>query len=420
MRRAGLGLAIGAILALTLLPSPSSPPTTFGCLICGSRGTADAILNTLLFLPLGVTARLVWPAIGALLSAPVLSFLIEGLQLFIPGRDASLGDLLFNSLGGGLGVLVLRGRHSLLRAAGARAALLCGMGGLLASGVIGATGWLLQPALTRSPYYGQWTPDLGHLEAYGGELLAARVARHPVPQGRSSRTDALRRDLSAGAEVEVTAVVGPPTTALAPVFSIYDEREREILLLGADGSDLVFRMRRRASSARLDAPDVRLAGALRDARAGDTLRLSARHLSTRGGERDRCLAAVPGRSACGVGPSAGEGWALLFYPEHLGWLRGAVSAAWIGALLIPVGFWLRGTLRPGPDPSRGTVRQGARLALGLGAVLLPFVALAWVPRLTVLVRTPLREYAGGVGGLLVGVLVALAAARLGSRARGAR
>ncbi len=61
-RRAAAAVVITVlpILAATLVPEPDvSTTTAFGCVVCGYRGTADVILNALLFLPFGVALGMV-------------------------------------------------------------------------------------------------------------------------------------------------------------------------------------------------------------------------------------------------------------------------------------------------------------------------------------------------------------------------
>ena len=77
------------------------------CLLCGDQSILDAVLNSLLFIPLGLGLRLAGMsrrrafAIGL-----VTTITVETLQLGIPGRDTSLGDIFTNSFGGLLGICV--------------------------------------------------------------------------------------------------------------------------------------------------------------------------------------------------------------------------------------------------------------------------------------------------------------------------
>ncbi len=76
---------------------------------------SDLVLNLLLYGPLGVLLRLTmsrltgWHAIQTLYAAAAivsLSWMIESTQSLIPGRYASIQDVLANSLGGCLGVII--------------------------------------------------------------------------------------------------------------------------------------------------------------------------------------------------------------------------------------------------------------------------------------------------------------------------
>ena len=81
---------------LTLSPSGGigqSIPEGF-CFICGSRGLADAILNALLFLPLGVLlGKQGYHPVAALLLGAAMASGIEGLQMVVPGRHPTVGDI---------------------------------------------------------------------------------------------------------------------------------------------------------------------------------------------------------------------------------------------------------------------------------------------------------------------------------------
>ena len=109
-RRLGYWLAtagLAFIFVLTLSPYPEAAAraasTPLTCIVCGDRGGVDVLLNILLFLPLGFGLALAdfsWRRV--LILALLLSFSIELLQMkAIAGRDASLGDVLTNTFGGG-------------------------------------------------------------------------------------------------------------------------------------------------------------------------------------------------------------------------------------------------------------------------------------------------------------------------------
>src|ERR1700681_448447 len=100
-------LSLGAIAWLTLRPAhaSSSPIDSHLCLVCGPYGGVDILLNTLLFVPLGVGLRFrgLSPR-KAVLTCFALSLSIETAQAFIvTGRDATLSDILTNTSGGAIG-----------------------------------------------------------------------------------------------------------------------------------------------------------------------------------------------------------------------------------------------------------------------------------------------------------------------------
>ena len=77
-----------------------------------SRSSADIVLNIFGFIPLGVmlyfvsqpySKKMIWKCGLVVGSAALLSFSIETGQMFLRSRDASLVDLLTNTIGGGLG-----------------------------------------------------------------------------------------------------------------------------------------------------------------------------------------------------------------------------------------------------------------------------------------------------------------------------
>jgi hypothetical protein len=337
--RAVLTAATAAILVATLRPDYSQDTQSWtGCILCGDRGTADAIVNLILFAPFGLGLALTRiPAWRAILAGALLSAFVELAQSVIPGRDPSLGDVLFNTLGtaAGFGCAVLAPRAA--RVGPRAAARLSLAAAVLFMAIVTATGGLLQPSYPHSLYYGQWTPNLGHLEWYQGRVLRASVGDISVDSNRLENSALVRSALLRGEPVLVQAVAGPRTPGLASLFSIADDHERSIMLLGPDRDDLVFKYRAPADILGFDKPDVRFVGALGGVRPGDSL--TVREWSPRLGRfclsRDEAV-------ACDLGFSPGDGWALLYYSEWFSpWLKLALSRGWIALLVALVGFWMR-------------------------------------------------------------------------------
>jgi hypothetical protein len=214
-------------------------------------------------------------------------------------------------------------------------------------------------------YYGQWAPELGQFDLFTGRVVSVRVDSIPLPGMRLSAGPAIRAALLAPQSVlEVRALSGRPTADVAPIFSIFDDRQREIILVGQDGRDLIFRVRTRTSPLGLRSPALRLADAL-PAEPGARLELRARY--------------TPGRYhlEAEVGPasftqqlalSASWGWTFLLPFDHafgaeMPWL----TVLWVGGLLLPVGYYAG---RSGDF--RGSAAWVALvMLLGVGLVLIP-------------------------------------------------
>jgi VanZ family protein len=100
-----LGTLLVALLTLWPLPDQrvSSPAW---CIVCDADHVPNLVLNVALFLPLGVGLGLRGvPRLAALLLMALLTAGVEALQFHVvAGRDASLGDVLANLVGGALGL----------------------------------------------------------------------------------------------------------------------------------------------------------------------------------------------------------------------------------------------------------------------------------------------------------------------------
>jgi hypothetical protein len=226
----------------------------------------------------------------------------------VPGRYTVLGDVVWNGVGSGMGVLLHRIllRHVLApHATSWRPPLVLatclGMAAL-------AAGWLLEPSPTRDAYWGQWTPDLGSMAPYEGLLLHASLNGDSFPRARFPAERDPYYELLVDWTFQARVLKGPPPRTLSPIASIYDGHQRAILIVGARGEDLVLRERTRARALRLDSPDLRWLHVLRGAAVGDTLRLEVRRHGA-----DRCMA-VNDSVKCGFAFTPGRTWGLLMYP----------------------------------------------------------------------------------------------------------
>lgn len=326
-----------AVAALTLRGAEIDPDRLAEleglCVICGMRGTSDAILNTLLFVPLGIVVGGGRRAlVVALLAGAIVAGGVELLQTLLPGRHSSPADVVFNAFGAALGTRV----HTLM-AGRIRVDGDIGRGGLLWGGALGAcflaAGILLTPYPPDDEYYGQWMPDLGSMPQYDGVVLNAELNGRAMPWGRLNHEGPHRRLLEGDWRMEGRIVVGPSPDAVSPILSVYDGLQREALLLGAHRDALVFREWTLGKHLRFDAPDVRIPGAFERLTPGDTTSISARRT---GGTT--CLA-LSDTERCGVGVTPGRTWGFLLYVESLdARSRALVDLLWLLGLFAPVGF----------------------------------------------------------------------------------
>lgn len=369
---AGLGILVWflAVASLTLgeadpIPVEEALETGF-CLVCGDRGTADAILNVILFLPLGFMGAalgLGWAVVTGL--GAMLSGGIELAQQALEGRYATAGDVVFNAGGTFLGWRLWHLRRGWLIPEEGRGRRATRWATLFSVTVFFATGLLLSPHHTNRDYWGQWTADLGYLDHYDGEVLEADLNGIPIPSYRIPQQAEAKAALEGNFQLSVDAVAGFDPVRIAPILSIYDGGQQEIVLLGTQRNDLVWRERTYAKVWRMDQPDLRIPHGMAPVQPGDTVHLGARRAGF-----DRCLEAE-GIGQCGLGFTPGSGWGLLLYPESLeAEQRRALDVAWLILLFAPLGFL--------PPTGRIRVLSGAAGVTGIGVAVL-LTRLLWPP-----------------------------------------
>lgn len=331
-----LALWVAAVAYLTLTPEALTPPLTwrgFFCVACAWRDTADIILNWAFFIPGGMLAAVVFgPRRG--LAVPVgLSVLVETLQIGVPGRDPAFQDLLFNSVGGLTGVLLMRrglapwARHVL-----SVAAIVAWLGPLA----------LLIPRTTSADLYGQWTPRFGGMAHYDGDIVEASVGGLAVESRRYPDKPRLDSAVVERRPVVLMLRAAPPPPSLAPIFQIMDSGQQTVFELHALGPDLIVRGHNLARILRLDQPDVRWPGAMEGVAPGDT----ATVVVDRG--RDSVCMSVDEPERCRLAPSLADGWGFLLNLEGPPlWFRRLLSVGWalgLGGLLGLVVASRRGVL----------------------------------------------------------------------------
>jgi len=361
-------LAVLPILVATLRPVGGELPHGWNfALIEGDEGIAEILQNVLLFIPLGVALALGNPrTLRNIAAGALLSLAVEFTQQWIPGRDPSVGDLVFNTLGTAVGVLLVRTAPTWLWPPAGRAAWLSLASAALAATVWLGTGWLLQPLLPPANAVAIRNPDVGHdADLYAGHVLAV--------SGRLGVAEPLR----------ITATAGTRSRRLAPLVLMEEGSRRT--LIGVDRETLVLRNYSRSRLLGLDKPDLRARGALAGVAPGDTFTVTA---WTDGKGPAFCLALDEKeweKKWCGLGYTIGAGWRLIFFRGHFPPLAlGLLDALWVAGTCLGVGFWARR-------------HWATRAALGLVAL-----ALLVGPGLVGLLATPITEIAGAVAGVGLG------------------
>lgn len=399
---AGVGLL--AILSLTLTPSPQQQDmadrTPLLCLVCGETGGADVVLNLLLFVPLAVGLGLLgwrWGRVVAF--CLLLSLAVESFQYFSrSGRDASLSDLITNTISGALGAAIAaRLGRLLLPAPGAARRL----------SLAGAAVWLGLLVFTAVAM-GPWVPA-GQVRnycsaAYPTSEIFTGTARAMALNGVALSCDAdvprwpaVRSELRRGSvRVETVADAGPP--AGRRVIHLVRAPAATLVVLAQQGRAAVFQVPTVAQAFELFAPVLRLSRAflpgavgpveLHAEMEGRLLRLSAAHDG--------------GRRAIELPLSPSYGWTLLFargiepgIPLRL------IAALWLGALILPSAYWAG--LASHPIGSLGVVGTVVIAGLGLLPAVTGFQAVHW------------SEWLGAGGGIALGWALTRIAAYLQSR-----
>jgi VanZ family protein len=356
----------------TLLPQPGAPSTIEFCIFCDYLGGLDLALNILLFVPLGAGLRLLgMRARRVVVICLTTAVLIEIAQLWIPGRDTSLRDVLGNTTGAAVGALLASTWHLWLTPSSrvARRLLWSGVAVLLAMLTISA--WLMRLSLPLATYWGQYAPALGNFAHFTGVVRDARLNGDSLESGRMADTRRVRSRLAQGIQLEARVLVGAPTERLAPIASIFDGRRREVVLLGQDGEDLVFRVRQRAVDLRLRRIGVRLPGFFAGLRSGDSALvaggLEAGVLWVRG-ER----AGVARSALTELDPALGWATVMPFdYPLPPTEAR-AGAFVWLLLLTLPLGWWFAATRSESslaswlPLPASAIAAAAFPIVLGVG------------------------------------------------------
>jgi hypothetical protein len=382
-RNALLALVVAAIAFVTLRAGDGGSSSTF-CILCGERGLSDFLANVILFAPLGVALALgkrkFWQAV---LLGFLFSIFIETAQWrLVSGRDASIGDLVSNTTGAVVGWLLMYWRPWRIRTRTvARAYATLAITLLLLMGALS----MFAPNYFRSIYWLHWTPDYESLEQYRGTVLHTRVGSAEWDrQQRLNSPDSVARLLVAE-PFQARFIAGPAPATLAPIVSISDEVQEEVILIGADGHDMVYRFRARANDLRLDHANLRVPRVFENVQPGDTVDLAVAFNA-----KGYCigLGGLKENVECGRGFTAGQTWSLLFSPNWPTATYQLLGILWLAIIFLPAGFAV------------------GRRGLLIGVTGITTLTLLIAPRLLGFSATPVWEIAGALFGLSAGYALA--------------
>lgn len=389
--------SLAAIGYATLLPEAGTAHESHLCLVCGTLGGVSAILNVLLFMPLGIGLAISgFSGKRAIILMCALSALIETTQLFfIPGRNATIGDVFTNSLGGALGFAVARNIFVLLSPSPRKAVVLSIGWSAVWLTIQTAFSFGFSPTLPRSLYYGEIARCLGNAEPFSGHVFSAKIADVVVPDMQFNNSSRVRELLIGGATL--TTTLSPPVSAdaMTPIVRIADDSEREILDLAQNFTDMLFGVRTGAAALHVRQPIFVFPGVFAAGPNVITVRAgySAREVwmnaqSTPNGSRR-------------IPISAALAWTMLLPFQWL--IKGTsiefvLSAIWTACLLLPLGYWARWIIQL-RKPHAAT-RVGV-LALAIAVLL--YVGLVVVAQEFGLAAAPPRDWLAALTGILVGL-----------------
>jgi VanZ like family len=383
-----VGLLVIAVTTLIPLPQQiaASRATSLWCLVCGDYGGVDVVNNLLLFIPFAAGLRLSGVGTAAVVAAgSLVSLSVESLQWAgIPGRDASLSDLLTNTGGSWLGAVLGAELTSIIYPAPKPAIRFAGLTALVWLMVQAASAFLLRPWVPGGELRGAWARSIPGRETFDGMVVSASISGSPLP-GTSTLADReLRSKIREGPfRLEVDLRAGWKTPKWVPVVELLGAHG-PVLSLDAVGKSLAFQPPMRSYSLRLRRPGLGLPGAL-PATAGARLQLAA-------GRRHDTLWAVwtagTGTRVALQALSPSFGWSLLTPSRYAyGPEVRTLTGIWIAGWLALISYWSAGSGRPG------------RLA---GVLLLLPVGLGFIPWLTGYPAVHWSEWLAGAAGIGVG------------------
>jgi len=184
-------LMVVAIGVATLTPSDQLNPWPWYCLWCDDQALADAVVNVVMFVPLGMSLRAAGVRSGvAIIASAALSTTVEIMQgTVIAGRDPSLRDAMTNTFGAAIGVLLAAQWRHLAFPSRRAAAWLAAAAAVVWLSTLVVSGAAMRPCTPPAPYDAEWSPVVPHESPFQGRVIGATL------YGDSLRDGPLRNDI---------------------------------------------------------------------------------------------------------------------------------------------------------------------------------------------------------------------------------
>jgi len=335
----GVGLVIVGVWLVLILGVVLGPAPGFGrrlslCVFCGDTPIPDFALNLLLFSPFGYALYRVCGSVRAAIAVGLgLSLAVESLQLWIPGRFTSLGDLVANTAGTGAGAIAARFSSVLLRPRTNLRRWLPWAAGLVGTILVMLSSFALAPELPSQQLFVSLTPNLGGHVEYPERIVSASVGPE-VLRDYAKLSDQGRTFLADGGRVRIEFVARGVPAGIAPLLQITAGESGEALMLGIRRTDVVLRTRTRGVAIGMNTSPIVFPRVLKGSQ-GASVRLDLDRVGP--GEYLLSLDSVPLQSA---GVSSARIWSLWYpAPGVSERLRVGVDLIWLGALAVPIGLW---------------------------------------------------------------------------------
>ncbi|MFL5462065.1 MAG: VanZ family protein [Gemmatimonadales bacterium] len=380
------------IAGTTLVPLPqqelAARLTPWWCLICGDHGGQDVINNVLLFIPFALGLRLAGlPSWAVVVTGGLVSLTIELLQWsVVPGRDASLSDVLTNTLGSLVGAMVASYRVQLLRPSRSTGVCLAGCWGALWLTIQLGSALVLQPWAPAGELRGFWARQVYGHPRFDGQVVSATLSGVPIPTDSQPVTPEMARHIQSGRfDLQLRLSRSGPSGRWSSVVEVLGRRG-SVVTVEANRGDLAFQPPMRSSLLRLGRPALRIPGALHSP-PGTELTLVARDQGS-ALQAEWTSSGVRHLVRQALGPSLG--WSVLApFRYTYGRDTSLLTMGWLIAWLLPVGYWTRHVSR------RPFLSWGA-------ALLLVAVGVGLLPLLTGYPPAPFSEWLGALLGLAAG------------------